>query len=319
MTEGVSWARQLFTTKGYDMKTLLAYCTLAALYNTAFNSIPLLAAEPEKTAPTTVTIAQICPCFEAEVHGNGPAIILIPGLASSGNVWQSTVDVLQPYYQLHVLTLAGFAGKPALPHAVWQQGYLATQQQAILEYINQQQLQRPVIIGHSLGGYLALALATTSPDKISAAINVDGLPAMGALFSAAGNHDTAAASNNFDPVAIASSMTTDPLWQQQIIKDMTASDGMTSGMVMAELMQADLRPQLAHLQVPVLTVGALLNGAPYSTPEQVQANYQGQFQHVPAAFHQLAFASHSRHFIMADAPDWLNQQIQDFLQQHHQQ
>lgn len=299
------------------MKTLLTGFTLAALYSTAFNSAPILATEPNPIA--AVTTAQICPCFDVAVHGSGPAIILIPGLASSGAVWQSTVEALQPYYQLHVLTLAGFAGKPALPHAVWQQGYLATQQQAVLEYISQQQLRRPVIIGHSLGGYLALALATSSPDKISAAINVDGLPAMGALFSvAAGNHDTPAANTHFDPVAIASSMTADPDWQQRIVKEMTASDGMTSGMVMAELMQADLRPQLAQLQVPALTLGALLNGAPYSTPAQVQANYQSQFQQAPAAFHQFEFTGNARHFIMADAPDWLNQHILSFLQQHYQ-
>jgi pimeloyl-ACP methyl ester carboxylesterase len=42
----------------------------------------------------------------------------------------------------------------------WVNGYLATQQQAILRYISEQQLHKPVVIGYSLAGYLAFALAS---------------------------------------------------------------------------------------------------------------------------------------------------------------
>ena len=82
---------------------------------------------------------------------------------------------------------------------------------------------------------------------------------------------------------------------------------------MGELMRADLRPQLSKIRVPVLTLGALQHGAPYSTPEQVQKNYENQLANAPAQYHSFAFARDSKHFIMADAPQWLNQQIQQFL------
>jgi len=94
---------------------------------------------------------------------------------------------------------------------------------------------------------------------------------------------------------------------------MYRSDGMTSGRVMGELMRADLRPQLNNIRVPVLTLGALQHGAPHSTPQQVQANYEKQLANAPTQYHSFAFARDSKHFIMADAPDWLNQQIQQFL------
>ena len=260
-----------------------------------------------------------CACFDVKVVGEGPAILLIPGLASSADVWESTISALKDHYQLHIFTLAGFAGVKPLSAEAWGQSYLVTQQQAILDYIQRQQLTKPVVVGHSLGGYLALALATSAPEQIGGAINVDGLPALGVLFaeSVARNTDTPqAAPASFDPMLMAKGMANNESWHQRIVKDMFRSDGMTSGRVMGELMQADLRPQLANLRVPVLTLGALQHGAPYSTPQEVQANYEKQLANAPAQFHRFAFAADSKHFIMADAPDWLNQQISQFLQTH---
>lgn len=291
-----------------------------------------------------------CACFHVTVVGSGKPLLLIPGLTSTGAVWQHTVDALQDQYQLHVLTLAGFGGVTPLSSSQWQQGYLQSQQQAILQYIRDQQLEKPVLIGHSLGGYLALAVATAAPAEIGAVINVDGLPALGALFAqtaakAAGNHTAshtakqttdqtarqatttgaaaaakpanAQTARQFDPQQMAKGMANNPHWHARIAEDMRVADGMTTGRVMAELMQADLRPKLAQLQLPVLTLGGLQSGAPYSESAQVQANFEQQLAGVPPAYRHFAFAADARHFIMADAPDWLTEQISSFIRQHH--
>lgn len=315
-------------------KTTLRTLTLALSFTGCLLSLPAIAqtSATASAAASTVAQQQACACFEVKVVGKGPAVILIPGLASSGDVWQATVEALKNDYQLHILTLAGFAGTAPLPAEQWAAGYLPAQQQAILRYISEQQLHKPVVIGHSLGGYLALALASNASDKISGAINVDGLPALGALFAqnspAAASTDTATAkaakdnkaqqqpSGGFDPMLMAKGMTNNEAWQQRIVTDMARSDGMTSGRVMGELMQADLRPQLKNIKVPVLTLGALQNGAPYATPAQVQTNYQTQLANAPIQYHSFAFAADSKHFIMADAPDWLNLQIRQFLQRN---
>src|SRR5476651_793687 len=77
----------------------------------------------KRTIPTLTLLAGILlsgstqaatpAAFTVDVTGQGQPIILIPGLASSGEVWQSTVARLcgpQTKRQCHVLTLAGFAG-----------------------------------------------------------------------------------------------------------------------------------------------------------------------------------------------------------------
>src|SRR5579872_5414121 len=48
--------------------------------------------------------------FTVQVTGEGKPMILIPGLASSAAVWDSTVAHYAAHYQCHVLNLAGFAG-----------------------------------------------------------------------------------------------------------------------------------------------------------------------------------------------------------------
>ena len=85
--------------------------------------------------------------FEVRVTGSGPDVLLIPGLASSGAVWDDTVNQLRATHRCHVFTLAGFAGLPAQPGAL-----LDTVDAALAAYIEQQRLQAPVVIGHSLGG-----------------------------------------------------------------------------------------------------------------------------------------------------------------------
>ncbi|MCC5853264.1 MAG: alpha/beta hydrolase [Alkalimonas sp.] len=290
----------------------------------ALVSLPSLAVPASVTQSKTIIEAEQagCACFNVAVSGEGPAIILIPGLASSGEVWHSTVEALQADYQLHVLTLAGFGGVAPLTQDAWAHGFLPSQRDAIVRYIREQQLDKPVVIGHSLGGYLALALAATASELIGGAINVDGLPALGALFaetaanSPSESTESNAAPANFDPMAMAKGMANNESWHQRIVNDMFRSDGQTSGRVMGELMQADLRPQLASIRVPVLTLGALQHGAPYSSPEQVQANYEHQLANAPAQFHRFAFVADSKHFIMADAPEWLHQQIMQFLHNH---
>src|SRR5690349_6528144 len=100
--------------------------------------------------------------FSVEIIGKGKPMILIPRLSSSGEVWRATGEHYREGYQCHILTLAGFAGQPA----VASNSFLETVCQAITAYIREQKLDKPVIVGHSLGGFIALKLASQEPDLV---------------------------------------------------------------------------------------------------------------------------------------------------------
>lgn len=93
--------------------------------------------------------------FEVRVTGTGPDVLLIPGLASAGAVWDDRVKQLCTRHRCHVSTLGG---GPA------QSGPLLDNVDAALAtYIEQQHLQAPIVIGHSLGGFVAPRLAIGHP------------------------------------------------------------------------------------------------------------------------------------------------------------
>jgi len=118
------------------------------------------------------------PSFQVKVIGEGKPVLLIPGLMSDSRIWQHTVSSLKSDYQLHLISLAGFAGTPAIAGE-----FLPQVQQDLLAYIEQQQLVKPAVIGHSLGAFMAFALASNAPEQIGTVVAVDGLPYIAPIFS----------------------------------------------------------------------------------------------------------------------------------------
>ncbi len=68
---------------------------------------------------TLATPSQAVPApgerISVQVEGAGPDVILIPGLASSREVWAGLATTLRQQYRLHLVQVAGFAGSPAVP------------------------------------------------------------------------------------------------------------------------------------------------------------------------------------------------------------
>jgi pimeloyl-ACP methyl ester carboxylesterase len=107
-----------------------------------------------------------------ERHGQrGRPLILIPGLGSGPWAWQDTVREYSGQYTLYVVTLPGFDGRPAVAGA----GFEAARN-ALQQLIATRKLDKPVLIGHSMGGALALAVASQSPDLVGGVVALDGLP-----------------------------------------------------------------------------------------------------------------------------------------------
>ncbi len=128
------------------------------------------------------------PSFSVTVTGRGPAIVLIPGLLSTGEVWSSTVERYQKQYSLHTVTLAGFGGPPPIGSP-----FLSRVRDELIAYMRDQKMQKPIVIGHSLGGFLAFWIAATAPDLVGGVIAVDGVPYLPALGNPAATPETTAA------------------------------------------------------------------------------------------------------------------------------
>ncbi|MEB6592300.1 MULTISPECIES: alpha/beta hydrolase [Pseudomonas] len=263
--------------------------------------------------------------ISVKVEGAGSDIILIPGLASSRKVWAGLAEQLRQHYRLHLVQVAGFADSPAVPTA---DGRVAAPvAEAIADYIREQHIEAPVIIGHSLGGEVALMLGARHPERVGRLMVVDALPFYTLLIDPAATAESAAP----HAAAFRDATMTAPLAQAEamqraaiarlakteaarpaLIDAATRSDRKTVADATYELMTTDLRPELARIQAPVQVVYAY--DALYGTPaSSVDATFRNAYITTP----DISFkrVDGSFHFIMLDQPQAFASTVIDFLGQ----
>ena len=114
-------------------------------------------------------------------RGRGADVLLIPGLASTAEVWRGVADRLAGKRRLHLISVRGFGDLPAGANASG--AVMATVAAEVRRYITEQRLERPAIIGHSMGGQLGLRIAADSGSRIGRVMVVDSSPFFPALIS----------------------------------------------------------------------------------------------------------------------------------------
>lgn len=271
-------------------------------------------------APEAPQVSQAA--FTVQVSGKGTPMILIPGLASSAEVWNGTVAHYAAHYQCYTFNLAGFAGVAPIQGPLLQQA-----EDGLSQYIKDHHLDHPVIVGHSLGGYLAMKFAADHPDQIGKLVIVDSLPALGA----AQMHDATpdqlramaerirsnmekgdAASMEANQRKFIQSMVTSDADVERIVQWGKASDRHTVVESMYDLMASDLRPELAQIKAPTLVMGTWIAYKEYAPREAIEATYRQQYAKLAGV--KIEMADHARHFIMYDDPNWMFERMDAFLQ-----
>ena len=263
--------------------------------------------------------------FTVEVAGTKRlgTMILIPGLTNDGAVWKSTVDAFKGDYEMHVVSLAGFAGNA--PVAA-DSGWLALMRDGIVRYARDRQIEKPVLIGHSLGGFLSLWIAATEPGLPSAVVNVDGLPFLGAAGDPNATVETVRQqAEQMRQIMMTPNDQFARMQEQQIrmmVRDTTAlptlltmareSDSRTVSTAMYELFTTDIRTELARVTIPVLNLHAWAAYKGYgATRSSVERMLAAQYAGLPSATTHLHDESY--HFIMYDEPEWLFGEMRSFL------
>ena len=263
--------------------------------------------------------------FTVKVTGKGQPVILIPGATCDGTEWDATVAHLAPHFQCHVLTLAGYAGTPALAEGP----YLRTYAKEIENYIRTEKLDNVILIGHSIGGVLSLMIATEMKDHIQKEVIVDAMPFFAATFNPGAKSgfseekakETLATFTAMDDKAMKASQlrTAKFLCRDSTKWDMIAtwgvlSDKKTFAYTITEMMSDDLRETIGAIKVPVLVLAAYCKMPEYPgfTRESVEQSYSGQYKACNSCVVHVA-DDNTKHFIMYDSPDWMFAEMDTFL------
>jgi len=183
-------------------------------------------------------------------------------------------------------------------------------------------------VGHSLGGWVALALGVDYPGLAGDIVSVSSAPFMPALST--GNRvnadSTRAMGLQIKQGIVGQTPAQVRKWQGYYLSTMmrdsakialvtgmaVQSDPATQGEVMYELFSSDLRPQMGAVVSRVLAVADWSSYKQYgATRESVYANLKEQFS--GASQVSIVINDDSKHFIMFDEPVWLWGQMDAFL------
>ncbi|SHG88374.1 Pimeloyl-ACP methyl ester carboxylesterase [Flavobacterium micromati] len=252
--------------------------------------------------------------FEVVKSGKGKqSIVFIPGFASSGDVWNETKANFEKEFTCYTLTMAGFTGVEPQINATFRSWEIE-----IVNYIKANSIEKPIIIGHSMGGGLALAIASDYPDLVAKIIVVDAVPCLSAMrnpkFKSVENNDCSVLVNQMMAMsnyqfyemqkATMPSLLQDATKLDMVVDWSVKSDRKTFAEVFCDFSNTDLREKISAVTCPslILLESYFVN---------LKSAIDDQYKNLKTANFQ--YATKGLHFIMYDDKEWYVAQLNSFI------
>ena len=256
-------------------------------------------------------------------RGRGADVLLIPGLASTADVWRGVADRLAGKRRLHLISVRGFGDLPAGANA--NGAVMAAVAAEVRRYIAEQRLERPALIGHSMGGQVGLRVAADAGARVGRVMVVDSSPFFPALIS------PQATVGDVEPIAQLAYQAIHFLGDEALRsrgREMGLELGGATDAVFGtlgwqggdrrvlaqslyEVMTVDLRRRLPDITAPVTVVyGWSADGA--SPRSRTDSLFRGAYSRLrtPAAFVPIEGAEH---MVMIDQPGRFMAAVDRFL------
>jgi pimeloyl-ACP methyl ester carboxylesterase len=240
---------------------------------------------------------------------SGQTVVFVPGLATGGDVFEAAAVQLGDI-DAHLITLAGFGGV-APPDSI--DPFVVPAAEAVTGYIESANLNNVVLVGHSLGGQVALIAAGAASDRVSRVVVVDSAPFFAGLMQPGADPQMVTARRDMMIEQMAEmpreaflammrqglpAQVIDSEAQEQVFGWVSNSDQQAVAVAAAEIMAGDLRHHLDAVSAPVTLI------YPTSTMisnDEVARRYAAQYERLERF--EMRPVADSRHFIMLDQPE----------------
>ena len=286
-----------------------------------------------------------------EKMGRGPVpMILLADVRADWTIYQSFMERNASKYTMYAITLPGFGGTPPPPRTgifdpavtPWWDGV----EQGVIQLIEKNRLSKPVIVGTLASAYLAARLALKHPEKVRAAVLLNGLvyspmrsftnrdaPAtLAERRSLLAKQPTAIGLlNELAPPFLASKETMEALVnapaQAQRLLSFTRNPERGKALVMSatlnsdprayryntELLFTDLSDDFKNLKVPVLAISAIHDDNSPAQGGSATAEWTEMKLKYPTIPLTSVFFENTRNYITEEAPQELDRAVEAFL------
>ncbi|MCC6803412.1 MAG: alpha/beta hydrolase [Anaerolineae bacterium] len=253
-----------------------------------------------------------------EVYGRGRPVVLLHGWLNSWAVWRSTVERFNPEFRLYALDFLGFGESGTRTENYSVSNYVVM----VNEFMERMAIKKAPLIGHSMGGTVALNAALNYPEKV-VKVAVVGSPINGTSLSPLLR---LAAYRGWVGLAETTPVLYD-IFQKGFLQFLgvyshfMARDGKRVGKMLTEdvskltaqaffesigtLKQTDLRSRVGGLKMPVLGM--------YGKKDIIVDPKQSKVLKECLPESSIAWFEHSGHFPMMDETERFHETVRDFL------
>ena len=255
--------------------------------------------------PTEATTSSLAPdhsTIRYRVYGKGePALVLIHGWSCDSGYWDSQLDALAAGHMVVTLDLAGHGKSDAHRRKDWSIENFGADVAAV---VNAAGLSRVILVGHSMGGPVAMTAARLLPGKVIGLVGVDTwrdiahpfpkemtAPILQGMRKDFAKATTGLADGNFFTAG------TDPIVRHWIVKDMAAAPPDVAIPALEHLLTFDYAPLLDELDLPIVAINA--------DPPPTDA---AAIRRVAPRFRVVTIAG-AGHFLMMEKPALFNRML----------
>jgi sigma-B regulation protein RsbQ len=251
---------------------------------------PLVAGPGTIAAPDGVAIAYT-------VSGTGaPALVFIHGWMCDQSFWSAQVGEFSQTNTVITIDLPGH-GLSGMGRDGWPMMAYGADVQAVVEHFG---LDNVVVIGHSMGGPIALEAARLMPDRVIGVVAVDALhdaeakvdPEKAKVFIAAFEHDFVGACRRFSASMFPAGA--DPELVERVTNGMCDGSPEVGVALTRQFFDYETGPALAAVEVPVRCI----NSGMWPTNLGGNRKYQPNFDYVAM--------EGAGHFLMMEKPEAFN-------------